>query len=110
VTPVTLHAQTVLNVAMSLSTLLSRGGTRSTAASFYPSHIQSQSRWYGAPRIFLDLREASEKCSEQRVARLMRINEIRALHGHRTPRIRTTSGNAGLGAMFRMPAEDSKAE
>ena len=39
---------------------------------------------YGAPRIFLDLREAGETCSKHRVARLMRVNKIRALHGYRT--------------------------
>jgi putative transposase len=27
---------------------------------------------YGAPRVFLDLREAGETCSKHRVARLMR--------------------------------------
>lgn len=36
---------------------------------------------YGAPRIFLDLREAGETCSKHRVARLMRVNNLRALHG-----------------------------
>jgi putative transposase len=41
---------------------------------------------YGAPRIFLDLREAGETCSTHRVARLMRANHIKALHGYRTPR------------------------
>jgi putative transposase len=39
---------------------------------------------YGSPRIFLDLREAGETCSKHRVARLMRINGIRALRGYRT--------------------------
>jgi putative transposase len=39
---------------------------------------------YGAPRIFLDLREAGETCSKHRVARLMRVNRLRALHGYRT--------------------------
>ena len=29
---------------------------------------------YGAPRIFLDLREAGETCSKHRVARIMRAN------------------------------------
>src|SRR5437016_6728432 len=29
---------------------------------------------YGAPRVFLDLREAGETCSKHRVARLMRVN------------------------------------
>ena len=41
---------------------------------------------YGAPRIFLDLREAGETCSKHRVARLMRINQLRALHGYRMRR------------------------
>src|SRR5437867_4377898 len=38
---------------------------------------------YGAPRVFLDLREAGETCSKHRVARLMRVNNLRALHGYR---------------------------
>ena len=41
---------------------------------------------YGAPRVFLDLREAGETCSKHRVARLMRLNNLRALHGYRTRR------------------------
>lgn len=39
---------------------------------------------YGAPRIFLDLREAGERCSKHRVERIMRVNKIVALHGYRT--------------------------
>ena len=39
---------------------------------------------YGAPRVFLDLREAGETCCNRRVARLMRVNNLRALHGYRT--------------------------
>jgi putative transposase len=39
---------------------------------------------YGAPRIFLDLREAGETCSKHRVERIMRVNKIMALHGYRT--------------------------
>lgn len=39
---------------------------------------------YGSPRVFLDLREAGETCSKHRVARLMQLNKIRALHGYRT--------------------------
>lgn len=50
-------------------------------ASFTASH-----GIYGAPRIFLDLREAGETCSKHRVARLMRENHLRALHGYRTRR------------------------
>jgi len=50
-------------------------------ASFTASH-----GIYGAPRVFLDLREAGETCSKHRVARLMRVNNLRALHGYRTRR------------------------
>ena len=41
---------------------------------------------YGAPRIFLDLREAGETCSKHRVARIMRVNHMKARHGYRAPR------------------------
>jgi len=41
---------------------------------------------YGAPRIFLDLREAGETCSKHRVARLMREHKIKAHYGYRKPR------------------------
>jgi putative transposase len=41
---------------------------------------------YGAPRVFLDLREAGETCSKHRVVRLMREHQLRALHGYRTRR------------------------
>ena len=41
---------------------------------------------YGSTRIFLDLREAGETCSKHRIARIMRANKIRALHGYRTRR------------------------
>lgn len=47
---------------------------------------------YGAPRIFLDLREAGETCSKHRVARLMRSHRIRANYGYRKPR--TVRGRA----------------
>lgn len=52
-------------------------------ASFVASH-----GIYGAPRILMDLREAGETCSKHRVARLMRENGLRALHGYRTRRIK----------------------
>jgi putative transposase len=48
-------------------------------ASFVASH-----GIYGSPRVFLDLREAGETCSKHRVARLMRVNKIRAAPGYRT--------------------------
>lgn len=38
---------------------------------------------YGAPRVFLDLREAGETCSKHRVARLMRLHGLRAHGGFR---------------------------
>ena len=47
-------------------------------ASFTASH-----GIYGAPRVFLDLRERGETCSKHRVARLMRENGLHALHGYR---------------------------
>lgn len=50
-------------------------------ASFRASHGV-----YGARRVFLDLREAGETCSKHRVARLMRLHQIRAQHGYRRPR------------------------
>lgn len=50
-------------------------------ASFTASHGV-----YGAPRVFLDLREAGETCSKHRVARLMRQANLRALHGYRIRR------------------------
>lgn len=55
------------------------GYFRLIRASFAASH-----GIYGAPRVFLDLREAGETCSKHRVARLMRVNKIRARHGYRT--------------------------
>ena len=41
---------------------------------------------YGAPRSFQDLREAGETCGKNRVARIMRINKIKALRGYKAPR------------------------
>ena len=48
--------------------------------------FQASQGVYGAPRVFLDLREAGETCSKHRVARLMRENNIRAKPGYRTRR------------------------
>lgn len=50
-------------------------------ASFVASH-----GIYGAPRVFLDLREGGETCSKHRVERLRRQANLRALHGYRTRR------------------------
>jgi len=41
---------------------------------------------YGSPRIHKDLREAGIRCSEKRVARLMREAQIRSIRGYRRPR------------------------
>lgn len=41
---------------------------------------------YGSPRIFFDLREAGEKCSRNRIARLMKVHKIRAQRGYKTRR------------------------
>lgn len=49
---------------------------------------------YGAPRIFLDLREAGETCSKHRVARLMREHHIKANYGYRRPRAARGSASA----------------
>jgi len=51
-------------------------------ASFIASH-----GIYGAPRILQDLRESGETCSKHRIARLMRENGLRALHGYRIKHI-----------------------
>jgi putative transposase len=59
-------------------------------ASFVASH-----GIYGAPRVFLDLREAGETCSKHRVERLMRESGLRALHGYRTRRV-----NVGKSALL----------
>lgn len=42
---------------------------------------------YGAPRVFLDLRETGETCSKHRVERLMRENGLRAHGGFRIRRV-----------------------
>jgi putative transposase len=51
---------------------------RRIRASFVSSH-----GIYGAPRVFLDLREAGATCSKHRVERLMRQANLRARHGYR---------------------------
>lgn len=49
---------------------------------------------YGAPRVLQDLREGGETCSKHRVARLMRENGLRALHGYRTRHIQVAKPHA----------------
>lgn len=41
---------------------------------------------YGARRVFLDLREVGESCGKNRVARIMSVNGIKAIHGYKIPR------------------------
>ena len=41
---------------------------------------------YGQRRIHMDLREIGETCGKHRVARIMKANGIRALHGYKIPR------------------------
>lgn len=60
-------------------------------ASFAASH-----GIYGAPRVFLDLREAGETCSKHRVARLMRTNKIRAGRGYGKRRSSVTTPSASI--------------
>jgi putative transposase len=43
---------------------------------------------YGSPRVHRDIREDGERCGEHRVARLMRINGLRAIRGYKKPRYR----------------------
>lgn len=40
---------------------------------------------YGSPRIYRDLREAGFICSENRVAKIMRLASIRSMRGYRKP-------------------------
>lgn len=41
---------------------------------------------YGSERVFADLREVGHSCGRHRVARLMRVNKIRAVRGYKAPR------------------------
>lgn len=41
---------------------------------------------YGALRVFGDLREAGESCGKHRVAKIMRVNKIKAVRGYKSPR------------------------
>jgi len=48
---------------------------------------------YGAPRVFLGLREDGELCGKHRVARLMSVNKIKALHGYKAIRVLFMDGS-----------------
>jgi len=41
---------------------------------------------YGYRRVHLDLREVGETCGKHRVARIMKVNDIKAIHGYKVPR------------------------
>ena len=41
---------------------------------------------YGANRVFLDLKETGETCGRNRVAKIMRHHNIKALRGYKAPR------------------------
>ncbi len=47
---------------------------------------EASSGVYGSPRVFLGLREIGERCGKNRVARLMRLHNIKALRGYKAPR------------------------
>ena len=63
------------------------------------SHEASDSS-YGSPRITRDLREMGQKCSENRVARLMHKEGLRAKVGYKRPRYKT--GRPALVAVNRL--------
>ncbi|WP_420794735.1 IS3 family transposase [Methylotenera mobilis] len=44
---------------------------------------------YGSPRIHYDLREAGIKCSENRVAKIMRNAKLKSIRGYRKPRYKS---------------------
>ena len=47
---------------------------------------ESSEQTYGSPRIYRDLREAGATCSENHLARLMRLESIKAVHVLTKPR------------------------
>ena len=42
---------------------------------------------YGYRRVHLDLREMGESCGKHRVVRIMKVNDIKAIHGYKVPRV-----------------------
>src|SRR5690606_34998294 len=58
---------------------------------------------YGSPRIHVDLREAGETCSENRVARLMSLAGLKAIRGYKAPRYR--SGKPAVAAKNQLKRE-----
>lgn len=57
-----------------------------SAASTDPGLVRGESRYLRGAARLPDLREAGETCSKHRVARLMRVNNLRALDGYRIQR------------------------
>lgn len=55
---------------------------------------------YGSPRIYRDLREAGFVCSENRVAKIMRLASIKSIRGYRKPRFK--SGRPAMAAPNRL--------
>lgn len=51
---------------------------------------EASGRTYGAPRVLCDLREVGERCSKNRVARLMKRHKIRAQRGYKKPGFKYT--------------------
>lgn len=51
---------------------------------------EASGRTYGAPRVLCDLREVGERCSKNRVARLMKHHKIRAQRGYKKPGFKYT--------------------
>ena len=46
---------------------------------------EASGRIYGSPRVLCDLREVGERCSENRIARIMRKYKISAQRGYKKP-------------------------
>ena len=55
---------------------------------------------YGSPRIYRDWREAGFACSENRVAKIMRLASIKSIRGYRKPRFK--SGKPAIAAPNRL--------
>ena len=49
------------------------------------SSYTASSGVYGYRRVHLDLREIGESCCKHRVARIMNIDDIKAIHGYKIP-------------------------
>ena len=63
------------------------------------AHVESGGI-YGSPRIHKDLKEAGIACSENRVAKIMRMAQIKSARGYRKPRFK--AGNPVIAAPNRL--------